>query len=85
MLYAGAPVRMAIGCPDCLGTALGESARVNSYLEKGEDASATDSESDVVLHSKGYITIVPITADHTARNARGLDWIRRMDFDVAGR
>lgn len=85
MLYAGAPVRLSIGCPDCLGTTLGESARAKSSLEKGDDASANVADSDVLLYSKGYITIVPITADHTARNARGLDWIRRMDVDVARR
>lgn len=83
MLFNGAPVRLSMGCPDCLESALGESAGVKGALEKGEEAAANVADSDVVLFSKGYITIVPITADHTARNARGLGWIRRLDVDVA--
>ena len=85
MLYAGAPVRLSIGCPDCLETRPGESARAKVSLEKGEDPCVDVADSDVVLYGKGYITIVPVTADHTARNARGLGWIRRMNLGSAGR
>jgi broad specificity polyphosphatase/5'/3'-nucleotidase SurE len=84
MLFAGTPVRLSIGCPDCLGTKQGESARGSVSFQKGGDASTDLTGSDVVLYKDGYVTIVPVTADHTARNVRGLGWIRRMDVG-AGR
>ena len=62
----GAPYVISLRCPDCAGLSIGETATSGLSRETPPEPEADDS--DAAAFYAGYITIVPIDVDLTARN-----------------
>ena len=71
---------LSLRCEACLDVAVGDVASAGLRGMR-EDTSSDVLNSDAVSLAEGYITIVPIEADYTARSRRGLEWLGRLRLD----
>ena len=72
---SGAPHVLSYRCADCAGLTIGKTA--TSRLTRATSTQRDADDSDVAAFYAGYITIVPIEVDFTARNdARYADVLR---------
>lgn len=79
MKQLGGSVSMSLGCEgDCVNMPVGStasSARLNGGKIDDPDAANSDS----VLYAQGYITIVPIEPDYTARPAVAKELVQQLN------
>jgi 5'/3'-nucleotidase len=76
----GIPRDLWIHCDGCADLKVGDSTR-GGFAGMSEDRAPDLSRSDTVSFGEGYITIVPIEADYTARSRRGLEWLGELPVD----
>jgi 5'-nucleotidase len=72
---------LSLRCETCLDVAVGDAAPAGLRGMR-EDRSPDVRDSDVARFTEGYVTIVPIEADYTARSRRGLGWLERLRLDA---
>lgn len=73
---------LSMRCETCLDVEVGDTA-LAGLAGMREDTSPDVPQSDAVSFAAGYITIVPIEADYTARSRRGLEWLGQLRFDAS--
>ncbi len=67
----GRPVKLVYGCPTCIN--LQDGGVAEAILQPSPGSPSTDKDSDSAAFAAGYITIVPIEGDYTARDFRKLE------------